>query len=71
VTCTRCFFQPRKAKFDEFTNEVPKEFTKLATADFANIYAPHMIERTGPTLFNTGGPYVSYFDPLSGLVYCS
>jgi Beta-1,3-glucanase len=56
------FFQPRKAKFDEFINEVPKEFTKLATADFANIYAPHMIERTGPTLFNTGGPYVSYFD---------
>jgi hypothetical protein len=56
------FFQPRKAKFDEFVNEVPKEFTKLATADYANIYAPHMIERKGPTLFNTGGPYVSYFD---------
>ena len=56
------FFQPRKAKFDEFVNEVPKEFTRLALADFANIYAPHLIERTGPTLFNTGGPYVSYFD---------
>ena len=56
------FFQPRKAKFDEFVNEVPKEFTRLAMADFANIYAPHLIERTGPTLFNTGGPYVSYFD---------
>jgi hypothetical protein len=56
------FYQPRKAKFDEFINEVPKEFTKLAMVDPANIYAPHMIERKAPTLFNTGGPYVGYFD---------
>ena len=56
------FFQPRQAIFNEFINEVPKEFTRLAKANFANIYAPHLIERTGPTLFNTGGPYVSYYD---------
>lgn len=53
------FFQSRQAKFDEFTNEVPKEFTGLATHDFANIWAPH----TSPVnYFNTGGPYVTYFD---------
>jgi hypothetical protein len=52
------FYQPRKAKFDEFVNEVPKEFIGLATQNFANIYAPH----TPPVnYFNTGGPYVDYF----------
>ena len=52
------FYQPRQAKFDEFKNEVPMEFTKLATQNFANIYAMH----TPPVnLFNTGGPYVNYF----------
>jgi hypothetical protein len=56
------FFQPRKAIFDEFVNEVPKEFSRLATVDVANIYAPHLIERKGTTLFGKGGPYVGYFD---------
>jgi hypothetical protein len=52
------FYQPRQAKFDEFKNEVPMEFTKLATQNFANIYAMH----TPPVnLFNTGGPYVNYY----------
>jgi hypothetical protein len=53
------FFQSRQSKFDEFKNEVPKEFTGLATHDFANIWAPH----TCPiNYFGTGGPYVTYFD---------
>jgi hypothetical protein len=56
------FFQSREAKFAEYMNEVPKEFTKLAMADFANIYSPNLIERKLPTLFNTGGPYVGYYD---------
>jgi hypothetical protein len=52
------FYQPRQAKFDEFTNEVPKEFTGLGTHDFANIWAPH----TCPTnYFGSGGPYANYF----------
>jgi hypothetical protein len=53
------FYQPRKAKFDEFINEVPKEFTGMATQNFANIYAPHM---TAINYFNTGGVYANYFD---------
>jgi hypothetical protein len=52
------FYQPRKAKFDEFINEVPKEFTALATQDFANIYAPIY---GNVNLFNTNGLYVNYF----------
>jgi hypothetical protein len=56
------FFQSREAKFAEYMNEVPKEFTKLAMGDFANIYSANLIERKLPTLFNTGGPYVSYYD---------
>jgi hypothetical protein len=53
------FFQSRKSKFDEFVNEVPKEFIGLATQDFANIYAPH----TSPVnFFNKNGPYQNYFD---------
>ena len=52
------FYQSRQAHFDEFKNEVPKEFTGLATHDFANIWAPH----TSPVnIFGTGGPYVDYF----------
>jgi hypothetical protein len=52
------FYQSRQAKFDEFTNEVPKEFTGLATQDFAHIWAPY----TSPeNYFNTGGMYVDYF----------
>jgi hypothetical protein len=52
------FYQPRQAKFDEFKNEVPREFTGLATHDFANIWAPH----TSPVnIFGTGGPYENYF----------
>jgi hypothetical protein len=52
------FYQPRKAKFDEFINEVPKEFTALATQDFANIYAPIY---GNINLFNANGLYVNYF----------
>jgi len=52
------FYQPRKAKFDEYKNEVPKEFTGMATQNYANIYAPHM---TSTNYFNTNGPYVNYF----------
>jgi hypothetical protein len=52
------YYQPRKTLFDEFVNEVPKEFTALATHDFANIWAPH----TSPVnLFGKDGPYVNYF----------
>jgi hypothetical protein len=52
------FYQSRQAKFDEFRNEVPKEFTGLATQDFANIWAPH----TSPVnYFGTGGPYENYY----------
>ncbi|HUI91034.1 MAG TPA: beta-1,3-glucanase family protein [Chitinivibrionales bacterium] len=52
------FYQSRQAKFDEYLNEVPKEFTGLATHDNANIWAPH----TSPVnYFGTGGPYVDYF----------
>jgi hypothetical protein len=52
------FFQTRKAKFDEFINEVPKEFTHLATQDFAHIWAPH----TCPvSYFNTNQKYVDYY----------
>jgi hypothetical protein len=52
------FYQTRQAKFDEFKNEVPKEFIGLATHDFANIWAPH----TSPVnYFNTNGPYTNYF----------
>jgi hypothetical protein len=52
------FYQSRKSKFDEFVNEVPKEFVGLATHDFANIWAPH----TSPVnYFNTNGPYANYF----------
>jgi hypothetical protein len=53
------FYQPRQAKFDEFKNEVPKEFTGCATQDFANIHAPH---ETSINYFNTGGVYANYFD---------
>jgi hypothetical protein len=52
------FYQTHQSKWDEFINEVPKEFTKLATQNNANIYAMH----TPPVnLFNTGGPYVDYY----------
>jgi hypothetical protein len=52
------FYQSRKSKFDEYANEVPKEFAGLATHDFANIWAPH----TCPVnYFNTNGPYANYF----------
>jgi hypothetical protein len=52
------FYQSRQAHYDEYLNEVPKEFTKLATQNNANIYAMH----TPPVnLFNTGGPYVNYY----------
>ncbi|HUI91035.1 MAG TPA: beta-1,3-glucanase family protein [Chitinivibrionales bacterium] len=53
------FYQSRQAKFDEYKNEVPKEFTGMATQNFANIYAPHM---TATNYFNTGGVYATYFD---------
>jgi|WetSurMetagenome_2_1015567.scaffolds.fasta_scaffold00368_16 hypothetical protein len=56
------FYQPRKTIFEEFVNEVPKEFTALGTSDAANIYAPNLIERKGISLFNTGAPYVGYYD---------
>jgi hypothetical protein len=52
------FFQSRQSKFDEFKNEVPKEFTWEATHDFANIYAPHKMD---PFPFRTGQPYADYF----------
>jgi Beta-1,3-glucanase len=53
------FYQPRKAKFDEFVNESPKEFIGLATHDFANIWAPH----TSPVnIFGKNGPYVDYYN---------
>ncbi len=52
------FYQTRQSKFDEYKNEVPKEFTGLATHDFANIWAPHVCP---VNYFNTGGPYVDYF----------
>jgi hypothetical protein len=52
------FFQSRQAKFDEYINEVPKEFTWEATHDFANIYAPHKMD---PFPFRTGHPYADYF----------
>jgi len=52
------FYQSRQSKYDEYKNEVPKEFTGLATHDFANIWAPH----TSPVnYFGTNGPYVNYF----------
>lgn len=53
------FYQSRQSKFDEYLNEVPKEFTPMANVNFANIYAPHM---TATNYFNTGGPYENYFD---------
>jgi hypothetical protein len=53
------FYQSRQSKFDEYNNEVPKEFTHLDRVNFANIYAPHM---TAVNYFNTGGVYVNYFD---------
>jgi hypothetical protein len=49
------FYQSRQSKFDEYLNEVPKEFTPMAQVNFANIYAPHM---TATNYFNTGGQYV-------------
>ena len=52
------FYQSRQAHFDEYKNEVPKEFTGLATHDFANIWAPHVCP---VNYFNTNGPYVNYF----------
>jgi hypothetical protein len=52
------FFQSRKSKFDEYVNEVPKEFIGLATQSSAHIWAPHM---SPINYFNTGGPYVDYF----------
>jgi len=52
------FFQTRESKFAEYINEVPQEFTHLATRDFANIWAPH----TCPTsYFNTNQKYADYF----------
>jgi hypothetical protein len=53
------YFQTRQSLFDEYINEVPKEFTHLAKVNFANIYAPHM---TAANFFNTGGVYEKYFD---------
>lgn len=53
------FYQSRQSIFDEFSNEVPKEFTHLARVNYANIYAPHM---TAANYFNTGGVYTLYFD---------
>jgi len=53
------FFQSRQAKFDEFLNEVPKEFTPLAKVNFANIYSPQMM---AVNYYNTGGVYATYFD---------
>ena len=59
------FYQSRQSKFEEFINECPKEFTRLATQNFANIYAMH----TPPVnLFNTGGPYVDYFSKYEDTV---
>jgi hypothetical protein len=52
------FYQPRQAKFDEFRNEVPKEFTGLATQDFANIWSPYS---SPVNYFGTGGPYENYY----------
>jgi hypothetical protein len=53
------FFQTRQAKFDEYLNEVPKEFTPLAKVNFANIYSPQMM---AVNYYNTGGVYANYFD---------
>ncbi|HMD68740.1 MAG TPA: beta-1,3-glucanase family protein [Chitinivibrionales bacterium] len=52
------FRQTRQSKFDEFVNEVPREFTGLATQGSAAIWAPY----TSPVnYFDTGGPYADYF----------
>jgi hypothetical protein len=53
------FFQTRQAKFDEFLNEVPKEFTPLAKVNFANIYSPQMM---AVNYYSTGGVFANYFD---------
>jgi hypothetical protein len=59
------FYQTRQAHYDEYLNEVPKEFTRLGTQNFANIYAMH----TPPVnLFNTNGPYVDYFSKYEDTV---
>jgi hypothetical protein len=52
------FFQSRKSKFDEYINEVPKEFTHLATQDFAHIWAPHVCPLG---YFNTNQKYADYY----------
>jgi hypothetical protein len=52
------FYQSRQAKFDEFRNEVPKEFTGLATQDFANIWAPG---NSPVNYFGLNGPFENYF----------
>jgi hypothetical protein len=52
------FFQPRQAKFDEYLNEVPKEFTPLAKVNFANIYSAQMM---AVNYYNTGGVFANYF----------
>jgi hypothetical protein len=52
------FYQSRQAKFDEFRNEVPKEFTGLSTQDFANIWAPG---NSPVNYFGLNGPYENYF----------
>ncbi len=53
------FYQQRQSVFDEFTNEVPYEFTKLGT-----MQAPYRIPNPGASGsdVSTGGKYASYSD---------
>jgi hypothetical protein len=58
------FYQPRQSIFDEFTNEVPYQFTACGT-----LQAPYRIPNPGATPnFQTGGLYAHYWDAYAATV---
>jgi hypothetical protein len=61
------FYEPRKAIFDEFVNEVPKEFTICGTID-----APYRIPNPGWTKdFQDGGSQAHYWDAYQAACHVS
>lgn len=58
------FYQPRQSIFDEFTNEVPFQFTGCGV-----LQAPYRIPNPGGTpQFSTGGLYAHYWDAYAASV---
>jgi hypothetical protein len=58
------FYQPRQSIFDEFTNEVPFQFTACGV-----LQAPCRIPNPGATpQFSTGGLYAHYWDAYAASV---